>query len=101
MQKSHKISLITCLAASLALGGCANQTFIVADKVGTVVHDDMHDFFVSGIGQTRTVDAASLCKGAENIVKIETEHTLMNGLLGAISFGLYTPRQYRVICRRG
>ena len=31
-----------------------------------------HHFFVSGIGQKKTVDAAKICGGAENIVKTET-----------------------------
>ena len=31
-----------------------------------------HHFFVSGIGQKKTVDAAKICSGAENIVKTET-----------------------------
>ena len=31
-----------------------------------------HHFFVSGIGQKKTVDAAKICSGAENVVKTET-----------------------------
>ena len=31
-----------------------------------------HHFFVSGIGQKKTVDAAKFCGGAENVVKTET-----------------------------
>ena len=32
-----------------------------------------HHFFVSGIGQKKTVDAAKICGGAESIVKTETQ----------------------------
>ena len=32
-----------------------------------------HHFFVSGIGQKKTVDAAKICGGAENVVKTETQ----------------------------
>ena len=32
----------------------------------------LHHFFVSGIGQKKTVDAAKICGGAENVVKTET-----------------------------
>ena len=39
-----------------------------------------HHFFVSGIGQ-KTVDAAKICGGAENVVKTETQQTFVNGLL--------------------
>ena len=30
-----------------------------------------HHFFVSGIGRRKTVDAAKICGGAENVVKTE------------------------------
>ena len=38
-----------------------------------------HHFFVSGIGQKKTVDAAKICGGAENVVKTETQQTFVNG----------------------
>ena len=53
-------------------------------------------FFVSGIGQT--VDAAKICGGAENVVKTETQQTFVNGLLGFITLGIYTPLEARVYC---
>ena len=49
-----------------------------------------HHFFVSGIGQKKTVDTA-VCGGAENVVKTETQQTFVNGLLGFITLGIYTP----------
>ena len=48
-------------------------------------------FSVSGIGQKKTVDAAKICGGAENVVKQETQQTFVNGLLGFITLGIYTP----------
>ena len=35
-----------------------------------------HHFFVSGIGQKKTVDAAKICGGAENVVKTETQQNI-------------------------
>ena len=55
-----------------------------------------HHFFVSGIGQKKTVDAAKICGGAENVVKTETRQTFVNGLLGFITLGIYTPLEARV-----
>ena len=57
-----------------------------------------HHFFVSGIGQKKTVDAAKICGGAENVVKTETQQTFANGLLGFITLGIYTPLEARVYC---
>ena len=59
---------------------CSNKPAAVAPKE-TITHH----FFVSGIGQKKTVDAAKICGGAENVVKTETQQTFVNGLLGFIT----------------
>ena len=72
--------------------GCAQQTFTVQNKPAAVALKSItHHFFVSGIGQKKTVDAAKICGGAENVVKTETQQTFVNGLLGFITLGIYTP----------
>ena len=43
-----------------------------------------HHFFVSGIGQKKTVDAAKICGGAEMLLK-QKQQTFVNGLLGFIN----------------
>ena len=54
----------------LLITGCAQQTFTVQNKPAAVAPKETitHHFFVSGIGQKKTVDAAKIC-GAESIVK--------------------------------
>ena len=77
--------------AGLLITGCAQQTFTVQNKPAAVAPETItHHFFVSGIGQ-KTVDAAKICGGAENVVKTETQQTFVNGLLGFIALGIYTP----------
>ena len=71
---------------------CSNKPAAVAPKE-TITHH----FFVSGIGQKKTVDAAKIC-GAENVVKTETQQTFVNGLLGFITLGICTPLEARVYC---
>ena len=44
-----------------------------------------------------TVDAAKICGGAENVVKTETQQTFVNGLLGFITLGIYTPLEACVL----
>ena len=56
-----------------------------------------HHFFVSGI-DGKTIDTAKICGGAENVVKTETQQTFVNGLLGFITLGIYTPLEARVYC---
>ena len=90
-----KMLLATALA--LLITGCAQQTFTVQNKPAAVAPKETitHHFFVSGIGQKKTVDAAKIC-GAENVVKTETQQTFVNGLLGFITLGIYTPLEARV-----
>ena len=56
---------------ALLITGCAQQTFTVQNKPAAVAPKETitHHFFVSGIGQKKTVDAAKICGGAENVVK--------------------------------
>ena len=58
-----------------------HQTFTVQNKLAAVAPKETitHHFFVSGIGQKKTVDAAKICGGAENVVKTETQQTFVNG----------------------
>ena len=87
-----KMLLATALA--LLITGCAQQTFTVQNKPAAVAPKETitHRFIcVSGIGQKKTVDAAKICGGAENVVKTETQQTFVNGLLGFITLGIYTP----------
>ena len=74
------------------------QTFTVQNKPAAVAIKGNHhpSFLVSGIGQKKTVDAAKICGGAENVVKTETQQTFVNGLLGFITLGIYTPLEARV-----
>ena len=61
----------TATALALLITGCAQQTFTVQNKPAAVAPKETitHHFFVSGIGQKKTVDAAKICGGAENVVK--------------------------------
>ena len=70
---------------------CSNKPAAVAPKE-TITHH----FFVSGIGE-ETVDAAKICGGAENKKEQETQQTFVNGLLGFITLGIYTPLEACVL----
>ncbi len=91
---------ICIIAVATLVNGCAAQTFNINGNTGEVPTDQKSQhFFISGIGQEKITDAAELCGGAENIIKVETQHTFINGLLGLITFGIYTPRDSKVYCK--
>ena len=60
--------MLLATALALLITGCAQQTFTVQNKPAAVAPKETitHHFFVSGIGQKKTVDAAKICGGAEN-----------------------------------
>ena len=66
---------------------CSKQTGGSSTKGSSPIISSFLEF-----GQKKTVDAAKICGGAENIVKTETpQQTFVNGLLGFITLGIYTP----------
>ena len=91
-----KMLLATALA--LLITGCAQQTFTVQNKPAAVAPKKPSPIISSflELGR-RTVDAAKICGGAENVVKTETQQTFVNGLLGFITLGIYTPLEARVL----
>ena len=80
--------------------GCAQQTFTVQNKPAAVAPKENHhpSFLRFWNWAEETVDAAKICGGAENVVKTETQQTFVNGLLGFITLGIYTPLEARVYC---
>lgn len=82
----------------LLLSGCAKQTFIVNEQSLRLASDEMQMFFVAGIGQSQSINAAQVCGGAEKVAAVETEMTFLNGLINSFSSGIVSPRQARVYC---
>jgi uncharacterized lipoprotein YajG len=94
--RTHILIILTILA----LTGCATQTYnINGDTTALPTQEKSQAFFLQGIGQQKHTDAASICGGAENIIKVESEETFINILLRLVTFGIYTPRTARVYCK--
>ena len=93
-----KMLLATALA--LLIAGCAQQTFTVQNKPAAVAPKKTitHHFFVSGIGQKKTVDAAKICGGAENVVKTETRQTFVKWIARFYYFRHLYSAGARVYC---
>ena len=57
-----------------------------------------HHFFVSGVGRRKLSMQPKFVAAQKIIVKTETQQTFVNGLLGFITLGIYTPLEARVYC---
>ena len=93
--------LMIAVVASMVLSGCAQQTFTINKDIAEKPQQTTtHHFFVSGIGQSKQIDAAQVCGSADKVVRTEVQQTFVNGLLGVLTFGIYTPREARVYCAK-
>ena len=66
-----------------------NRRFTVQNKPAAVAQKASPSFLRFWNWAKKTVDAAKICGGAENVVKTETQQTFVNGLLGFITLGIY------------
>ena len=89
------------LATALAplITGCAQQTFTVQNKPAAVAPKEPSPIISSflELGR-RKLSMQPKFVAAENVVKTETQQTFVNGLLGFITLGIYTPLEARVYC---
>ncbi len=91
---------ILLVLAIMILNGCAAQTFNINGSDGEVPTDQKSQhFFIQGIAQEKITDAAAICGGANNIIKVESQLTFINGFLDFITLGIYTPRDAKVYCK--
>ena len=63
--------MLLATALALLITGCAQQTFTVQSKPAAVAPKETitHHFFVSGIGQKKTVDAAKFVAAQKMLLK--------------------------------
>ena len=93
--------IISIVFASLLVAGCAQTKFHMQDRDDSLVanYDEAQHYFIAGLGQQKNINPVAICGGVERVARVETQTTFVNGLVGAITFGIYTPQQTRVYCR--
>ena len=90
--------MLTATALSLLITGCAQQTFTVQKQTGSSsTKGNHHPSFRFWNWAEEKLSMQQICGGAENVVKTETQQTFVNGLLGFITLGIYTPLEARVL----
>ena len=79
-------------------GRMYKQTDFLQNKPAAVAPKETitHHFFVSGVGRRKLSMQPNLWR-RRNVVKTETQQTFVNGLLGFITLGIYTPLEARGI----
>ena len=81
----------------IALCGCYHATVETGATPSTVVLDKpWASSWIYGLVPPSTVSTQSRC--TDGVAKVETQHTFLNQLVGALTLGIYTPMQIKVTC---
>jgi hypothetical protein len=83
--------------AALLTTGCFHQVVRTgAAPGGTVIQQPWTATWVFGLVRADEIDARTLCPGGVAIV--ETQQSFMNGLVGALTLGIFTPQHVTITC---
>lgn len=95
-----KIMTTVALAAVMTLTGCATQKALLHTSTAqSTANKTTHHFFIAGLGQEKTIDAAQVCGGASRVAGVESTETAKDVLLSVVTLGIYTPRTATVYCK--
>ncbi len=88
------------LALGLALSGCFHQVVQTGRTPGpTVVKKPWTATWLWGLVPASPIDVTRDCPGG--IATVETKQSFMNGLVGGLTLGIFTPRDVTVTCASG
>ena len=79
------------------LTSCYTQTYTVGNgpQKGVEVKDRSH-FLVYGLAPLKTADPVKMA-GETDDYEVTIQHTFVDGLINAITFGIYTPTTTKVV----
>jgi hypothetical protein len=88
------------IAAAMLLAGCYRVTVVTGAPASAQTADyPWQHSFVYGLVPPDTVKTAGACpQGTSRVV---TERSFLNGLVGALTWSIYTPMHVRVTCASG
>jgi len=89
--KKYIFKLSVIIGIFLFVSACYTHTYMVGDgpQTGVTVEEKNH-YVLYGLAPIGTSDPTEMAGGAENY-EVTTEHTFIDGLLYALTGGIYTP----------
>jgi len=81
------------------LCSCSTQNLkITKGDVRTVpTYEGTSHFIFWGIGQEKLINPHEVC-GDKAVAQVATRTSFLNGLLGGLTWGIYSPRDYVIYC---
>jgi Bor protein len=90
-------SRVASLIVTLALGGCYHQVVQTGRTPSTVVVS--HPWTATwlwGLVPPEEINVSSKCQNG--VATVETQQSFVNGLVTALTLGIYAPRDVRITC---
>ncbi len=91
------------LAAMLCVGGCSTVTINpeVSGKLTAVPeYEDSKSFYFWGLSGEHRVDVKKIC-GDTEALQMQSQQTLVDGVLTLLTLGIYAPHTVKVWCKNG
>ncbi|HWO56917.1 MAG TPA: hypothetical protein VNN55_05070 [bacterium] len=93
-------SAAVAVALLLAVPGCYHATIDTGLPPGTqTIHQPFASCWLFGLVPPKTVETMGKCP--HGVAKVETQYSFLNWLVGAVTFGIYTPIEIKVTCGSG
>jgi len=91
---------IPALIAALACSGCYHVTVITGAPSATQTIDKQwQNSFIIGLVPPPEISTKEGCP--QGVAQVETERSFLNGLVGAVTYNIYTPMHVKVTCASG
>ena len=100
--KLTTVSMVLLLAVILSTSAaCYRHTihFGGGAPTGELLYDHWEHFWIVGLIGDKMLDVEQICPSGR--VTIEARQTFLNGLVAALTSGIYTPRRLRLRCEDG
>jgi hypothetical protein len=93
----RKAAVASVLVLTVGITGCYRATVETGRPAsGQQVQNQWAHAFISGLVPPATVNTAAQCPNG--VARVETQLSFLNMLVGAITFGIYTPMTITVDC---
>ena len=96
----RRLAALTIATSIVVLSGCYHAVIDTGRAaVGEAHETPWAHSFIYGLIPPAVTETAKACPGG--VAKVETQHSFLNGLAAAITFGLYTPMTITFSCAKG
>ena len=91
---------LSLLSLCFALGACHHATVETGLEPSLqTIHEPWANSWIAGLVPPSTVETAEKCPSG--VSKVETQRSFLNGLVGVLTIGIYTPMEIKVTCAAG